>query len=369
MPLIRKSRGNNDEEVDGDRSIVQWRKFTAEVLKLKWNQLGLIATGKKEILCTRLFNHYQRVENVSETQSEGESVLMLDSLVTRDANENNMLMLAEIWALGSELGAVKDKQIEFERSTSMHFEVNDDVRQQQQHSTESSFVQPAARIHQGSAHRRSADRVQQQTGEMEMETKQVVGGFSMPPFVQEIRRSAPGMDNLMGTLPNEATVNPFIPPLLKDTILKRPSQMKELSQMEELLLLEGDSGVARRPAPKEVVDLNSWMVAWNSFVQACLHFKPHMFHLLLSYQRIFCRFASTYKFDCDKDVRMLIASQTSLLPAHRTVAWDEIHNESMSMYMKNNVSRTSGPVCYSCKVPGHYTSTCRQKNNRGQQRE
>ena len=198
------------------------------------------------------------------------------------------------------------------------------------------------------------------------------------------------MENLMSTLPNEAPVNPFIPPPLKDTILKRIEKRQYRFQRaysysaitnegvfpdgRTINNRRGESGVARRPAPKEkVVDLSSWMVAWNSYVQAYLHFKPHMFYLLFSYQRIFCRFASTYKFEdvyaYDKDVRMLIASQTTLLPAQRTVAWDGIHNESMSMYMKNNVSRTSGPVCYSCKVPGHYASACPQKNNRGHQRE
>ena len=211
MPPIRKSRVNNDEDVDSDRSIVQWRKFTAEVLKLKCNHLGLVATGKKDILCSRLFNYYQG-ENVSESQSEVESVPMIatDAPITRD--ENSMLMLAEIRALRSELCAVKEnvKQIELEKATSVHFEVNDEARHQQQKSTENGFVQPATRSHQDSSHRRSADSVQQQ--QTEIGSNQAAGGFTLPPFVQEIRRSTPGMENLMGILPNEAPVNQFIPP-------------------------------------------------------------------------------------------------------------------------------------------------------------
>ena len=49
----------------------------------------------------------------------------------------------------------------------------------------------------------------------------------MPLCVQEIRRSAPGMDNLIAIY-NDAQVNLFTPLPLKDTILKR--------KMEELLL-------------------------------------------------------------------------------------------------------------------------------------
>ena len=54
---------------------------------------------------------------------------------------------------------------------------------------------------------------------------------------------------------------------------------------------------------------------------------------------------------------MLLASQASLPPNQRTVAWDNINQEVMNMYLHDNML----PVCYNCHSTGHYATVCPSK--------
>ena len=123
-----------------------------------------------------------------------------------------------------------------------------------------------------------------------------------------------------------------------------------------------------RLKPKErrqsINNLASWMLAWNHFMQAILHFWPRMFYKLFTYQKNFCRLTTKYKFDAcytyDRDFRLLQASQTSMKPEQRTAKWETVHPELTNMHLQAD---SMLPVCFHCRSTGHYATTAHQKQS------
>ena len=206
-------------------------------------------------------------------------------------------------------------------------------------------------------------------------------GYQLPPFAIQsgsgaipdnsgkhfntIAENNISLSNTISNNQSAVTLNPFIPPPIKSSLLKK-IEKKEYIDFEELLpsshsyvnnelinntVIDVDletKALKLRPHEKKekIANLRTWMCAWNTFMQAYLHFKPDNFYLLFSYQKHFCRLASKYKFEAcymyDKDVRMLLASQASLPPSQRTVAWDNINQEVIHISQGSQVQNFNG---------------------------
>ena len=113
---------------------------------------------------------------------------------------------------------------------------------------------------------------------------------------------------------------------------------------------------------QSIHNLDSWMLAWNHYVQATLHFWPCMYYQLFAYQKHFCRLTTKYKFEAcynyDRDFRLLQASQTSLKAEQQTAKWDVVHPELVNMHFQAD---SMLPVCFHCRSNGHYSTNCPSK--------
>ena len=99
---------------------------------------------------------------------------------------------------------------------------------------------------------------------------------------------------------------------------------------------------------------SEWMVVWNIFTQAHLHFHPEDSHNLFSYQKIVTRFSAKYTFEAvyayDIDFRNLISSEGHLPPHERQARWMEVNEELVDINLRDN--RKPDPQCFQCGQKG-----------------
>ena len=195
--------------------------------------------------------------------------------------------------------------------------------------------------------------------------------------------------NLPGnTIPNDPNSNPwtyfnnpFVPPPLKETILKKiedrtfvdfqdvhpDNQVASVSNSSQTQTIQIDqhSGLlsSKKNSVKKVV-INSfprWSSCFMIFAQAHLHYHPEDFFRLFQYHAIMIEIFNTYKAEAcvkyDADTRMCIANQRKLPPERQTVFWTEINQP-----LKNRIlSNCDLSKCDHCKGTGHHASNCHQK--------
>ena len=79
--------------------------------------------------------------------------------------------------------------------------------------------------------------------------------------------------------------------------------------------------VSYDPKRGEILNLYHWMVAWNLFMEATLHYHPQMYYELFKYQQHMCEFAAKFKLEAcymyDIDCRLATSAQLSVDPAER----------------------------------------------------
>ena len=134
------------------------------------------------------------------------------------------------------------------------------------------------------------------------------------------------------------------------------------------ITVDQDSGLLRqKDQSHKKVKVNSfhrWVVCWNIFAQAHLHFHPTDYHKLFCYfSRMVIRFGQ-YKFDAclryDRECRLRIANQRNLNPARRTVCWTQTCDEIRIACLTGHELSS----CAYCKAHGHIEATCRLKLDR-----
>ena len=124
--------------------------------------------------------------------------------------------------------------------------------------------------------------------------------------------------NLRSDIISNTLLNPFVPPAIKSTILKKIEKM-EYIELEDLAPAAAfankkhlqssataycDSDMQtyiltlKEKVKKGIItNLAEWMRAWNIYAQAFLHFKPEMFAKLFKYQKTFVEKTCKYRFD------------------------------------------------------------------------
>ena len=174
--------------------------------------------------------------------------------------------------------------------------------------------------------------------------------------------------------------NPFLPPSIKVSILKKIYR-REFVDFEELLpgnqtssaLAKHESCISidkrshtlkfdKDKVKNEKVDsFSKWLLAWNSFLQAHLHYHPEDYYNLMTYQKLFCQLVNKYRFDAcasyDRYFRLSMANQQTLSADLRSVSWVSICEEYRAMYLIDNPL----PHCFTCKSKGHFAQNCPDK--------
>ena len=174
--------------------------------------------------------------------------------------------------------------------------------------------------------------------------------------------------------------NPFTPPALTETVLKKIEDGKFvdftdlLPENQALDIISGTDG------PHIVVDESSsiltfkdnklkkakvnsfhrWSTAWCAFAQAHLHYHPQDYFALFKYHSLIVRYVNEYKyaavFKYDRDFRLTLQSEKNSLV--QTCSWEYENDHLRNKYLLNNPL----PICDHCETPGHMKHQCRAKN-------
>ena len=183
--------------------------------------------------------------------------------------------------------------------------------------------------------------------------------------------------------PWDSWINPFMPPSIKDTQLKKIEEGQfvdfiDLLPENQIASIEGSqdngpgidvekpSGYLKQKDNKarkvRVNTFQRWSTAWCIFSQAHLHYHPRDYYELFTYHATFVEFISEYKFEAcfnyDRDFRLSIANQRNVDPKRRKAFWSVPSEKIRNRYLNNHNSLTK---CEYCKGPGHYISNCSQK--------
>ena len=174
-----------------------------------------------------------------------------------------------------------------------------------------------------------------------------------------------------------STNNPFRPPSLKQSILKKIYK-QAFVEIDDLLPYNQTSNVGSRHESAIAIDSRTnlltfdpnrikkskvtygkkWMLAWTVFQQAALHYHPHLYYDLFMYGKNMISFMDRYSFQAclayDRDFRLSIANQRSLDPNDRTVFWPKVSEELKIEHLNDNAL----PFCNECLSSGHYASNC-----------
>ena len=144
-------------------------------------------------------------------------------------------------------------------------------------------------------------------------------------------------------------------------LLSRPiaSPMTSNSQVAYNIQFSGKKGIsvkARDPTKPAVVDLVSFLEAWNIYFEASIAFHPHLMGELLGYQKMICEYASQFKPQAwlayDKAHRQACAVNQSL-------RLDVRNDQAYHRYLRDIHIL---PVCYICHRFGHMAATCPEKD-------
>ena len=199
------------------------------------------------------------------------------------------------------------------------------------------------------------------------------------PLMAKLIAPPPMAANLPVSVPRTpfGTNNPFRPPSLKQSILKKINKQLFV-EIDDLLPYNQTSNVGSRHESAIAIDSRTnlltfdpnrikkskvtygkkWMLAWTVFQQATLHYHPHLFYDLFMYGKHMISFMDRYAFHAclayDRDFRLSIANQRSLNPTDRTVFWPKVSEELKIEHLNDNAL----PFCNECISSGHYVSNC-----------
>ena len=105
-----------------------------------------------------------------------------------------------------------------------------------------------------------------------------------------------------------------------------------------------------------VRDFCSWMQAWNLFFQAAIHYATYPLAHLLSYQNRITDYVRKYPFS---NVLSFDRAARNRIALNKDISFHDHDEDSFSAFLPNQQL----PQCFECRMPGHYSNTCPEKNN------
>ena len=339
--MPRRSRKNTTVPEE-NFSKADWNKQSVQALKLTCNRFHLVITGNKETLATRLFDHFHPTpsNNIQ---------------ITTTATDNTASILSSVMA---ELNTLKQDIADIRRQN-----VNSDI------------VSVAA-VNQSPINQSSAavdsdipcdDHTESPLDRIETVQQQQPSQLAVHEPGNDLNFILPGAN---------LNQNSYVPPPIKASILQK-IQRQEYVDFDELLPtpphlhtttqnlfgLDIDSNsssllLKKNMPANRIQNFPSWMIAWNLFYQAVLHYTPALHYKMFSHLKIFCNMARKFQFaNCyayDKAQRLQISAQKDIPPQFRTTDWGNINDELFNLYLRDNYL----PSCFHCGTYGHYATSC-----------
>ena len=419
------------EALDRSLSLEDWEKLKVATLKSKCLTYGVVTIGRKQELVNRLWQHF----HVNDAMATGGSVASVNceasnqstsEHATGTSQETHPIQVSVIdaereetvtglAALTSMVSSIKKSQegvmssLQYQqKQLERHQEQYDLLLSQQHLGRQQSLLQQQSQASPQVQQEPQSQlrQVQAQPTVNNHSTSHSVGsqGFQLPFFMQQ--HSTSPATSILTSYASDAmvsstqstqppgnancndSINPFVPPPIKMSILKkiekmefvefeelisnRPSASKGRQDKELCLVMDdecvNDQGNALRLRTKSnsgvIVTFANWVSAWNRFMEATLSYKPNLFHDLFSYQKIVTNIANKHRFDAvymyDKEFRLQMASQASLKPEQRSVRW-RVQNTELSNIHLPPSTLLSG--CNLCKSIGHLAYSCPFKSN------
>ena len=197
--------------------------------------------------------------------------------------------------------------------------------------------------------------------------------------------------------------NPYLPPPVTPQILTKirnkeyvdfgavlfpiipsPSSMASVIEGEEAeeycLSQSREAGSAasfiKKSSRTAIPNYATWVLAWNVFYEATLHYYPDMAYELFCYFKHIAEYAQKYTFKYlaayDRTHRVHIAAQRHLPVSVQTSSWTKHDPSLFNSYLRDNMH----PSCGNCFTYGHFDKQCtlpatnstkRRQNNSNQQ--
>ena len=105
--------------------------------------------------------------------------------------------------------------------------------------------------------------------------------------------------------------------------------------------------VPSRPRKRKVVDFNSWLDAWNTYMRVFIYYHPHMLNPLLAYQSIICNFSHKFRPSDWLNYDLAFRWQASI---NHVLQWDSYDEDAYDSFLRDHGISS----CYGCGKPGHF---------------
>ena len=387
---------------DADLRIRDWVKLGAEVLRLRCDARGLMATGKKDDLARRLYEHFH-----PEEVAEGEREALTDNVGEVFTERTEIPRAKKKKADKGTTGTTASERTE-EEDTMPYDE--DDTTSDPPFPTDEEAIAAIVDARVQGALQSVVEELQVARAELQQaREQQTIADEEINALRSELRqkkrpRHEPDFEaNRSNTRGNSVSLvppgsgnttrqdilpaaNPYPLPALLPKTLKmieegeyidfdklKPKKLggRDESDGYSLRLMQGDDGeegtvCLKKTSSSYLETFPEWLGVWNTFVVARLHFRPDEHASLLAYQTAIAQFAKSYRFSAvysyDIDFRKKMAAERQLAPAHRTTFWGTQHLELKNQHLHDQFIQPA--TCYNCKETGHKASNCPKKTRR-----
>ena len=408
MPKLRKSRNSNDtaNEDDGSRSFDQWMLLSHPNLVLKCGEYNLPAKGKKNVLAKRLCEfHQQQKENAAPgaaaspadvlTFGNNSQSIKTDFTIQSAPNptvkttpiiDNTTGDNAVTNALCEAVSSLQEQQVTIQGALN---QVLSQLGNQQAPSAQQTQQQPTPNSNPNQQQQLTQFLAQTTPNNLiEYNPNLVNNPNALEPVhgfnSQQLLLNPTGASTFPG-----AETNPYLPPPMSQTVANKIKNL-QFVDFHELInpllpsaanmsgIAEGaDEGLyhltqsqvpgapvsfKKHGSRSPITSFSNWIVAWNTFYEATLHYHPHMHSELFAYLKHISNFATKHKFEYllayDKTHRMQIAAQRSLGASRQSASWTKYSDTLFNTYLRNNPK----PQCNRCFSYDHMEKRCPLNN-------
>ena len=288
---------------DVDKTLAIWKGLSWELLQLKCNQYSLIATGSKKVLAKRLDEFVRARRDEGELRHIARRERDEQDAETPDTNDNIPPTEAQVPSLADLATQVKNlteivghlvkrkrksrkrKQVIPSETSDLSSDSNSDDASSSDDRLASLRKAPSQKKKHAKKHGRHGSDASSDNGSETSWT------------VTESEKTARELPAISTSLLRKVKAREFIN---FDLLLARPidGPSDTGSQVAYNIQFSGRQGIsvkAKDPTKPKVVDIVSYLEAWNVFFEATIAFHPHMVSELLGYQKMISEYAAQFK--------------------------------------------------------------------------